>query len=197
VGFCFFKWYWGFGFFCFLFWLIAFQYPGGNVFLYHRVYGFVAVLLGFGLFLFFRGVQSFYSFYSISKDLHSSESPQAQVLRRYVRCLLDTDYFYIGVLNVGNFYATLQYVLPMSQVVDYKTFEAYLTDFNLKMLSIVKTDAEFLSVSECGFKVLNVKTSVTPNNFVSHGIVEKLSMAVNLYVDSSNLFVLRAKTSLC
>jgi len=160
----------------FLFWSrIAFHYPLGNVF--------SIGLFGFSFFLFFQGTKSFYKFYSISKDSHSRESPQVQVLHKYVKCLLDTNYFHIGTLNIGNSYATLQHILPEPQRVDYTSFAAYVRDFHSKMMSIIKDDAKTLNLPEKdGFKVSSIDSSVTSKEVVAQNI-EKLTMEVNLYVE--------------
>jgi hypothetical protein len=159
----------------FLFWSrTVFHYPRGRAF--------AIGLFGFSFFLFFQGAKSFCSFYSMSKGSYSRESPQVQVLHKYVKCLLDTNYFHTGTLNIGNFYARLQRMLPVSQRVDYKTFETYLTDFHSKMMMIVKDDAKALNLMGDGFKVSSANTSITSNETVSQ-CIEKLTMEVNLYVE--------------
>jgi hypothetical protein len=154
----------------FLFWSkIAFKYPLGG--------GFTAALFGFSLSLFYQGIKCFRS-RPAKQDFKKSQ----HVLYQYVKCLLDLNYFHIGTIDTGRAYATLQCMLPESQRVDYKTFEAYLTDFHSKMLTIIKDDAKALNLPEYGFKVSIIDTSLTSNKVVSHG-VEKLTMEINLYVD--------------
>jgi SUMO ligase MMS21 Smc5/6 complex component len=96
--------------------------------------------------------------------------------------LLDINYFHIGTIDIGNSYAALQHMLPESQRVNYEIFAAYLTDFHLKMMTIVKEGTKTCNLTEDGVKVSSVDTSVTSNEMVSQGI-EKLIMEVNLYVN--------------
>jgi len=159
---------------------ITFQY-------YYTGRAFPVVLFGFSLFLLFQGIRSFYSFYKISKDSHSREPQQVQVMHKYVKCLLDTHYFRVGTIDVGNFYATLQNMLPESQkVVDYQTFADYLTGFHSKMLVIVKDEAKSLNIVGESFNVSSVDALVTSKKTVFQG-VEKLTMKVNLSIDSARL----------
>jgi hypothetical protein len=160
----------------FLFWSkIAFKYHpslGG---------GFTAALFGFSLSLFYQGIQCFRS----RPTKQDFKKPQ-HVLYQYGKCLLDLNYFHVDTIDTGRAYATLQCMLPKSQRVEYKTFEAYLTDFHLKMMTIIKNDAKALNLPEYGFKVSIIDTSITSNKIVSHD-VEKLTMEVNLSVKFTQL----------
>jgi hypothetical protein len=90
----------------------------------------------------------------------------------------------MGTIDIGQFYAALQRMLPGSQRVTYEIFAAYLTGLHLEMMEIVKSDAKALNLSENGFKVSSVDTSVTSKKTISQNI-EKLTMEVDLYVEST------------
>jgi hypothetical protein len=152
---------------------IAFRYPMGGAF--------IAALFGFGLSLFYQGINCFRN-----RPTKNNLQKSQQAIHQYVKCLLDTNYFHIGTTDIGNSYAALQRMLPESQRVTYETFTAYSTDFHLKMMAIVKNDAKTLNLPENGFKVSSVNTSVVSTEAVSQG-VEKLTMEVNLYVENTQV----------
>ena len=140
---------------------------------------FTAALLGFSFFLFYQGINCFRS-RSTKQNFKKSQ----HVLHQYVKCLFDINCFHMGTIDIGNSYATLQCMLPESQRVDYKTFEAYLDGIHSKVITIAKDDTTTRNIVDNGFKVSSVDTLVTSNEMIAQNI-ERLTMEVNLYVETT------------
>ncbi|MDR2720310.1 MAG: hypothetical protein LBC03_05865 [Nitrososphaerota archaeon] len=156
----------------FLFWTkIPVDIPFGSMF--------TAALLGFSFSLFYQGFKCFRS-----RPTKQNFKKSQHVLHQYVKCLFDINYFHTGTIDIGNSYATLQRMLPESQRVDYKTFETYSENSHSKIIAIAKNDTKTLNLIDDCFKVSSVVTSVTSNKTIAQNI-ERLSMEVNLYVETT------------
>ncbi|MCL2134300.1 MAG: hypothetical protein FWH37_01935 [Candidatus Bathyarchaeota archaeon] len=135
--------------------------------------------LALGIILFCLGI----NFFRDRPTIQNFTKPQ-HIIQQYVKCLIDTNYFYIGVVNAGNSYATLQRMLPETQKVDYKTFTTYLKNLHSKMLQIVKEDTKNLNIPEYSFKASSINSTITSKKTVSLG-VKRLTMETNLYVKNT------------